>query len=218
MANGRFWRSVKEVACVQTAGNSRLTGTAGKSARLAGASLGCDREASHPALAMSKQRVQAANLRRATAPDSCSSGAPHCSGSGTRSSLWPCRRRPAKRTAIEAHRHADQRRYDPALFQTADEGAPQARQIADRFHILQNLREAVQAQLGRTVGSSARPSLPADVDDEREAMISRSARDKHRGAEHRCLTRIASQRSRQDNECAGRREVRSSCSRSALPL
>jgi transposase len=28
-------------------------------------------------------------------------------------------------------------------------------------------------------------------------MISRSARDKHRGAEHRCLTRMASQRSRQ---------------------
>jgi len=46
-------------------------------------------------------------------------------------------------------------------------------------------------------GSSARPLLPADVDDEREPVISRSPRDKHGGAEHRCLTRMESQRSRQ---------------------
>jgi hypothetical protein len=76
-------------------------------------------------------------------------------------------------------------------------GAPQARQVADRFHILQNLREAVQAQLSRAAGSSARPLLPADVDDERAAVISSSPRDKHGGAEHRCLTRMANQRSRQ---------------------
>ena len=81
--------------------------------------------------------------------------------------------------------------------QGAHEGAPQARQIADRFHILQNLREAIQAQLGRTAGSSARPLLPADVDDEREAVILRSPRDKHGGAEHRCPTRMVNQRSRQ---------------------
>ncbi len=77
-----------------------------------------------------------------------------------------------------------------SFAQGAHEGAPQARQIADGFHILQNLREAIQAQLSRAVGASARPLLPADVDDEREAMISRSARDKHRGAEHRCLTSL----------------------------
>src|SRR5271157_4466203 len=84
-----------------------------------------------------------------------------------------------------------------SFAQGAHEGAPQARQVADRFHILQNLREAIQAQLSRTSGSSARPLLPADVDDERAVVISSSPRDKHGGAEHRCLTRMASQRSRQ---------------------
>ena len=39
-----------------------------------------------------------------------------------------------------------------SFAQGAQEGAPQARQIADRFHIMQNLREAVQAQLGRAQG------------------------------------------------------------------
>ena len=45
--------------------------------------------------------------------------------------------------------------------------------------------------------SSARPLLPPDVDDERAAVISSSPRDKHGGAEHRCLTRMANQRSRE---------------------
>ena len=31
----------------------------------------------------------------------------------------------------------------------AREGAPQARQVADRFHLLQNFRETVERQLGR---------------------------------------------------------------------
>ena len=84
-----------------------------------------------------------------------------------------------------------------SFAQGAHEGAPQARQVADRFHILQNLREAIQAQLSRAAGSSARPLLPPDVDDERAAVISSSPRDKHGGAEHRCLTRMANQRSRQ---------------------
>ena len=61
-----------------------------------------------------------------------------------------------------------------SFAQGAHEGAPQARQIADRFHILQNLREAIQAQLSRMVGASARPLLPADGDDD-EAAISCSA-------------------------------------------
>ena len=84
-----------------------------------------------------------------------------------------------------------------SFAQGAREGAPQARQVADRFHILQNLREAIQVQLSRTAGSSACPLLPADVDDESAAVISSSPRDKHGGAEHRCLTRMANQRSRQ---------------------
>ena len=61
-----------------------------------------------------------------------------------------------------------------SFAQGAREGAPQARQIADRFHILQNLREAIQAQLSRTAGSSARRLLPADGDGD-EAAISCSA-------------------------------------------
>jgi hypothetical protein len=78
-----------------------------------------------------------------------------------------------------------------SFAQGAQEGAPQARQVADRFHIVQNLREAVQAQLSRAAGFSARPLLPAE--DEEVASV----RDKHGGAEHRRLTRIANQRSRQ---------------------
>jgi hypothetical protein len=46
-------------------------------------------------------------------------------------------------------------------------GAPQARQVADRFHILQNLCEAIQAQLSRrAAGSSVRPLLPASSGDD----------------------------------------------------
>jgi transposase len=87
-----------------------------------------------------------------------------------------------------------------SFAQGAREGAPQARQVADRFHILQNLREAIQAQLSRAAGSSVRPLLPAsNGDDERDAMISCSPWDKHGGAEHRCLTRMANQRLRQTN-------------------
>jgi hypothetical protein len=81
--------------------------------------------------------------------------------------------------------------------QGAQQGAPQARQVADRFHILQNLREAIQMQLSRT-GSSARPLLPAtDGNDAGDAMISCGPWDKHGGAEHRYLARLANQRSRQ---------------------
>jgi len=73
----------------------------------------------------------------------------------------------------------------------AQEGAPQAGQIADRFHIVQNLREAIQAKLGRAPGFCARPLLPADGEEVA------SVRDKHGGTEHRRLSRIANQRSRQ---------------------
>jgi len=78
-----------------------------------------------------------------------------------------------------------------SFAQGAQEGAPQARQIADRFHIVQNLREAVQAQLSRAAGFSARPLLPAEGEEVA------SVKDKHGGAEHRRITRIANQRSRQ---------------------
>jgi hypothetical protein len=56
---------------------------------------------------------------------------------------------------------------------------------------VKNLREAVQAQLSRAAGFSARPLLPAEGEEVA------SVRDKHGGAEHRRLTKIANQRSRQ---------------------
>jgi transposase len=42
-----------------------------------------------------------------------------------------------------------------SFAQGGREGAPQARQIADRFHILQNLREAIQEQLGYSRAADA---------------------------------------------------------------
>jgi transposase len=78
-----------------------------------------------------------------------------------------------------------------SFAQGAQEGAPQARQIADRFHIVKNMREAIQVQLSRAPGFCARPLLPTDGEE------FASVRDKHGGAEHRRLTRIANQHSRQ---------------------
>ncbi len=43
--------------------------------------------------------------------------------------------------------------------QGARAGAPQARQVADRFHLIQNLRETIQAQLSR----ADRSHRPADA-------------------------------------------------------
>jgi transposase len=45
-----------------------------------------------------------------------------------------------------------------AFAQAAAEAAPQARQVADRFHLLQNLREAVERLLGR-LGPAVREAL-----------------------------------------------------------
>lgn len=47
--------------------------------------------------------------------------------------------------------------------QGAREGAPQARQVADRFHLLQNLREAIEQQMTR-VSRSAGRSLLSPID------------------------------------------------------
>ena len=46
--------------------------------------------------------------------------------------------------------------------QSARQGAPQARQVADRFHLLQNLRDAVEQQLSR----AQTPSMPIAPIDE----------------------------------------------------
>ena len=60
-----------------------------------------------------------------------------------------------------------------SFAQGAREGAPQARQVADRFPILQNLREAIQLQLSRASGSSVCPLLPeTDGSEERDVIVS----------------------------------------------
>jgi transposase len=78
------------------------------------------------------------------------------------------------------------------------EGAPQARQIADRFHLLQNLREAIEAQLSRVDRPTGRALLPPSKDeDENAATIFSSPHGQSEVAEHRTLTKQTHRRSRQ---------------------
>ncbi len=76
------------------------------------------------------------------------------------------------------------------------QGAPEARQVADRFHLLQNLRERIEHQLSRSDKGLACPSLPRaegeDVD-----LIACSTPGRQVIAEDRHLKRLAHQRSRQ---------------------
>ena len=56
--------------------------------------------------------------------------------------------------------------------QGAREGAPQARQFADRFHLIQNLRETIEAQLTRSDRPVGRPMLsPASTADHAQLPI-----------------------------------------------
>jgi hypothetical protein len=64
----------------------------------------------------------------------------------------------------------------PLYVQGAREGAPQARQVADRFRLLQNLRETIETQLSRANRSTGRALLPSsDGEDERSAAIAETA-------------------------------------------
>src|ERR1019366_1940860 len=82
--------------------------------------------------------------------------------------------------------------------QGAREGAPQARQIADRFHLLQNLRETIEPQLSRADRSTGQALLPASKDeDESEATIAYGSGGRREVAKHRRLTKQAHRRSRQ---------------------
>jgi transposase len=49
--------------------------------------------------------------------------------------------------------------------QGARDGAPQAKQVADRFHLLQNLREAIEQQMTNLGQFAGRSLLPADAGD-----------------------------------------------------
>jgi len=80
--------------------------------------------------------------------------------------------------------------------QGAREGAPQARQVADRFHLLQNLRETIEAQLSRADRSTGRALLP-ESNDEDVVTIARDPGGRRDAAAHRHLTQQAHRRSRQ---------------------
>jgi transposase len=80
--------------------------------------------------------------------------------------------------------------------QGAREGAPQARQVADRFHLLQNLRETIETQLSRADRSTGRALLP-ESNDEDVATIASGPGGRGAAAKHRHLTRQAHRRSRQ---------------------
>jgi transposase len=80
--------------------------------------------------------------------------------------------------------------------QGAHEGAPQARQVADRFHLLQNLRETIETQLSRADRSTGRALLP-ESNDEDPATIACGSGGRRDAAAHRHLTRQAHRRSRQ---------------------
>jgi transposase len=78
------------------------------------------------------------------------------------------------------------------------EGAPLARQIADRFHLFQNLRETIETQLSRVDRPTGRALLPPSKDeDESGVTIFCSPRGQSDVAEHRMLTKQAHRRSRQ---------------------
>jgi transposase len=79
------------------------------------------------------------------------------------------------------------------------DGAPQARQVADRFHLLQNLREAIEAQLNRTSMATSRSVLPRASDwDETDFVRPGGPQGQKDLAEHHHITRDARLRSRRD--------------------
>ena len=80
--------------------------------------------------------------------------------------------------------------------QGAREGAPQARQIDDRFHLLRNLRETIETQLSRTDRSTGRALLPA-TKDESKATIAYGPGGRRDIAEHRHFIKQTHRRSKQ---------------------
>ena len=80
--------------------------------------------------------------------------------------------------------------------QGAREGAPQARRVADRFHLLQNLRETIETQLSRADRSTGGALLPESRDDV-VTIWGGSGWAQAKSQKNRRLTRQAHRRSRQ---------------------
>jgi transposase len=108
--------------------------------------------------------------------------------------------RSAASTAVWLGQHAEveivSRDRCGLYAQGAREGAPQARQVADRFHLLQNLRETIEKQMSRSDRGMACPALPAAAD-EHNGSLARATKGRLEMAEHRRLTKQAHHRSRQ---------------------
>lgn len=70
------------------------------------------------------------------------------------------------------------------------QGVPQARQVADRFHLLQNLRDRIEEQLSRrhTAEAPALEKADAKPDADRQS-VSRGPRDEQDLAAHRQLVK-----------------------------
>jgi len=88
-----------------------------------------------------------------------------------------------------------------AFAQAATEAAPRARQVADRFHLLQNLREAVERLLGR-LGPAVREALrdpPAAAVDPAESSAPAAAAGAAGGAAVGCGNRQR-ERARQEQQ------------------
>src|SRR5208282_3467122 len=82
------------------------------------------------------------------------------------------------------------------VFVGDPQGAPQARQVADRFHLLQNLRETIETQLSRADRSTGRALLPESKDED-VVTIAHGPGGRREVAEHRHLIKQAHRRSRQ---------------------
>jgi transposase len=79
--------------------------------------------------------------------------------------------------------------------QVVREGASQARQVADRFHLMQNLRVAIEEQMSLSGRATGRALLPDNGIG--SAQVDLIQDDPHVDATHRCQMRHAHRQSRQ---------------------
>jgi len=86
-----------------------------------------------------------------------------------RRQVWTCWRiaRPLLRQTVQGHPEIEVVSRDRAglYADAARQGAPQARQIADRFHLLNNFRETIERQLGASRRGSGSPCPGGDDQD-----------------------------------------------------
>ncbi|SDR63642.1 Transposase [Rhizobiales bacterium GAS113] len=82
--------------------------------------------------------------------------------------------------------------------EAAREGAPQARQVADLFHLLRNFREAIERQLGRFEAPIREAPVPAVKDETGpELSVAQGPGGRSDTAEHRHFARRARRAARQ---------------------